>query len=205
MPASKVTVKAVFVEGTQETTDEKTFTDVPATYWAASYIKDLTDKKILNGKSETAFAPEDNITRAEFAAILSRMSGDELPAADGTFTDVANDAWYAANVAWAVKAGITQGVSATEFAPNANITRQDMAVMIERYAAYKAYSFTEKNESVSFADENEIAEYAKNAVSTMQKAGIISGMGDGRFAPAEFATRAQAAKMLGMLLSDMSK
>ena len=133
------------------------------------------------------------------------MSGDDLPAAESNFTDVANDAWYAANVTWAVTAGVVKGVSETEFAPDANITRQDMAVMIERYAAYKAYTFAAENEAERFADENEIAEYAKNAVSTMQQAGIISGMGDNTFAPLLFATRAQAAKMLGVLLVDMDK
>ena len=184
---------------------DQTFRDVPESHWAAAYIKVLADKKLINGKSETEFAPEDNITRAEFAAILSRMSGDDLPAAESNFTDVANDAWYAANVTWAVTAGVVKGVSETEFAPDANITRQDMAVMIERYAAYKAYTFAAENEVERFADENEIAEYAKNAVSTMQQAGIISGMGDNTFAPLLFATRAQAAKMLGVLLVDMDK
>lgn len=187
------------------TNTAKAFADVPETHWAVSYIKDLTEKGVLNGKSETEFAPEDNITRAEFAAILSRMSGDELPAADGTFIDVANDAWYAANVAWAVKAGVVKGVSETEFAPNANITRQDMAVMIERYAAYKAYTFESKNAVVNFADEGEISEYARRAVNTMQEAGIIAGMGENTFAPLSFATRAQAAKMLSLLLGDMNE
>ena len=173
-------------------------------HWAAAYINKMAEQGIINGKTANSFAPNDAITRAEFAAILSRMSGEELPAADNTFTDVNANAWYAGNVAWAVKAGITNGMTASTFAPEAKISRQEMAVMIMRYVEHKEKTLAENTQPVTFADNAAIASYAKDAVSAMQKAGIISGKENNMFAPAANATRAEAAKMLGMLLEQLN-
>lgn len=181
------------------------FNDVASDHWAAVYINKLADDGIINGKTVDTFAPNDAITRAEFTAILSRMSGEILPAAASVaFTDVANDAWYAQNVAWAVNTGITNGISETKFAPNAQISRQEMAVMIIRYVEYQDKALQKNAEALTFADNAQIAAYAKEAVSVMQQAGIISGKGNNMFAPLDNATRAEAAKMLGMLLEQVN-
>ena len=178
------------------------FEDVPQTHWAHSHIMNLAQKNIIKGK-ESGFAPEDNITRAEFVTILFRMSGEELPETTDKFSDVASGDWYAQNVAWALNTGITSGVSQTLFAPQEKITRQDMAVMLKRFVEHMAISLNETAQSITFTDESEFADYSKNAVSLMHKAGIISGMDDGTFAPTDNATRAQAAKMLNMIFMIM--
>lgn len=180
--------------------NEKKFKDVPETHWAYGFVKELTQKGYLSGRSETRFAPEDNITRAEFAAVLSRMSGDAAQDSETSFTDIPNGAWYAKSVAWAVRAGVTAGVGEARFAPEDFITRQDMAVMIKRYADYKSLNFKGENNGEAFTDEDDIASYAAEAVLAARGAGIISGTEDGSFAPARYATRAEAAKMLSSLI-----
>lgn len=175
------------------------FTDVPNNHWAAQYINAMVNKGILNGKTANVFAPNDPITRAEFAAILSRMSGEELPVGNSIFGDVSANAWYAENVAWAVNAGITNGVSEKNFAPNDKITRQEMVVMIMRYTEHMNKTLKLQNEPIVFADNAKIAVYAKDAVNALQQAGVIGGKGNNIFAPADNATRAEAAKMLGVL------
>lgn len=179
------------------------FDDVGENHWAKSYIEKLAELGIINGRGNT-FAPEDNITRAEFVAILSRIEAEENVAADTEFDDVSADAWYAENVAWAVENGITNGVSETSFAPNAKITREDMAVMLMRFIELKKITLA-SGEEIVFKDSDQIAQYATEAVSMMQRAGIISGMGDAIFAPKSFATRAQAAKMISLILEAYGK
>ena len=180
-----------------------TFADVPENHWAREYIEELAEKGILNGRGDT-FAPEDKITRAEFVAILSRIENEDV-SGEVAFEDVSESAWYAKSVAWASENGITNGVSESEFAPEKNITREDMAVMIVRYAALKEAALKEENSAKTFSDEADISGYARDAVKKMQGAGIISGLNDGSFAPKRFATRAETAKMISILLSVIEK
>jgi len=106
-------------------------------------------------------------------------------------------------VQWAYKSGIAVG-SDGEFNPNANITRQDIAVMLTRYADKVAiYTLPKTSSTVTFTDSAKISSYASEAVTAMQQAGIISGNDDGRFAPTANATRAQAAKMIALLIQGM--
>jgi hypothetical protein len=181
------------------------FTDVPGTHWASSYILDLANKGIVNGKTATAFAPDDTINRAEFVKILAGVAGADVgTAGSSAFSDVAVEAWYAPYVAWASEAGITKGDDG-KFNPNAQITRQDMAVMLARYIQDVAQkTLPEKNAAVTFNDEAAIGAYAKDAVGMMQKAGIIGGNETGAFLPANPATRAEAAKMISILMSLLS-
>ncbi|GEM_PF-3564509 len=175
------------------------FSDVASTYWAYNDIEYLASLGIINGKSGNQYCPTDNITRAEFVTILARMSGETLPIYDGNFNDVDPGSYYAQAVAWALAANITNGTSASGFSPDSNITRQDMAALIYRYAAYKGYSFDTVNAANSFGDQSDIANYALNAVIAMQRANIISGYSDNSFKPLGNATRAEAAKMLAIL------
>jgi len=189
------------------TTGETTggyFDDVLSTHWAYNYVEYLATLGIVHGKSAALFCPEDNITRAEFVTILARMSGDTLPSYSGNFNDVASASYYAQAVSWAVANGITNGTSANIFSPNSNITRQDMAALIYRYAVYKGYSFATVNAAVNFIDQADIASYALTAVSTMQQANIINGYSDNSFKPLGNANRAESAKMLALLYQAMN-
>ena len=178
------------------------FTDVSSDSWYAEYVTALADKGIVNGKTETEFAPNDSITRAEFVKIIAGIAGADLTAAEGetSFSDVASNSWYAPYVAWASENGVVTG-SGGKFNPNSRITRQDMAVIIMRYVDQLSGKELEiVNDKVSFNDSGEISSYAADAVSLMQQAGIISGKGGNTFAPKESATRAEACKMLYMIM-----
>ena len=118
---------------------------------------------------------------------------------------MASGAWYAPYVAWGVENGLINGISDTQFDPNGNITRQDMATLISRYAGFAEFELPQTEESVTFTDASDIASYAKEAVSQMQKAGIINGRGDNTFAPKDNATRAEACKMLTILMQQMGR
>ena len=181
------------------------FSDVKENRWSYKYIVTLYEDGIINGKGAGKFAPTDNITRAEFVKILGGIEGIN-PDSYTTlqFKDVNYKAWYAGYVAWAVRAGVTTGTSANTFSPEDRITRQDMAVMIYRYATGKGITLTEVNKALKFADDSAIAGYAKTSVGAMQKAGIINGNKSGKsyyFKPTDNATREEAGKMLCVLYS----
>lgn len=176
---------------------ENRFSDIGSVSWARDAINGLADAGIINGKTDTEFAPNDNVTRAEFAKILMGVFGLTSDAfTTSSFGDVPTDAWYFDYVETAYNLGIINGVDDGVFAPNANITRQDMCVMVVRAAEVSGKSIAAVNEAKVFTDEAVIADYAKSAVTTLQTGGIVDGVTDTTFAPLDNATRAQAAKIL---------
>lgn len=183
---------------------EVTFSDVPSDAWYAEYVSYLAGKGIVNGKTENTFAPDAQITRAEFVKIIAGVAGADISgsAASG-FSDVASDAWYAPYVAWGVKNGIINGTSATTFNPNGNITREDMATIIKRYTDFAKFTLPTDTAAADFSDSAQISSYAADAVKAMQQANIINGKGDNTFAPKDNATRAEACKMLTVLMKMM--
>lgn len=178
------------------------FSDVPDSQWYAPYVTDLAVKGILNGKSDGIFDPNGAVKRGEFTKILAAASGEDLGAYQGNtkFSDVAQNMWYAKYIQWASAKGMVSGTSATTFAPEANITRQEMAVMLKRYADYKKITLPKTVTGVTFADSGSIASWAQDAISNLQQAGIISGIGGNQFNPLGNATRAEAAKMISLFL-----
>lgn len=176
------------------------FSDVSG--WSEEYIYYLADRNIIQGKSEGIFAPKDTIKRSEFAAIVARMSGADLTKyKNAGFSDVKNSDWFMPAVSWCNEQGIAKG-SEGKFHPNANITRQEMAVMLKRYAETGKISLPIKSDKITFSDEKDIATFAKESVSAMQQAGIIAGKGSNQFAPRDNATREEAAKMISVLLQN---
>ena len=175
------------------------FTDVSG--WYADSVNYLAARGIINGKGSDKFAPNTNITRAEFVSILANLAGVDLSQyTNSAFIDVETKVWYNGAVQWAYENGIVAG-SDGNFNPNAIITRQDMAVIIASYAKeIENYTLTKEKEAVNFADNSEVSSYAKNAVSAIQQAGIISGKGSDTFAPKANVTRAEAAVMIAKLL-----
>ncbi len=170
-------------------------------HWAKKNITFLAAREIVKGKSEGKFEPNGKVTRAEFVQILSNLSGADIAAqSTSKFGDVAEGSWYAAAVAWAVENGITSGTGNGSFSPDAAISRQDMAVMIERYMKNSKKTLNVKNSEMKFADANSVADYAKAAVGNMQKAGIINGAPSGNenfsFNPKAGASRAETATMI---------
>lgn len=178
-------------------TEPEGFTDLGNVAWAREAINALADKGIISGRSEHIFDPDANITRAEFATIIVKAFGfeDENANAD-EFADVSENDWYYSFVAAAYNNGIINGYDNGTFGSSDNITRQDMAVIIYRAAKAAGIELDEVNEAKNFDDNDFIAAYAREAIDTLVKAGVINGISETEFAPAANATRAQAAKMI---------
>ncbi|MNE46830.1 Endo-1,4-beta-xylanase A precursor [compost metagenome] len=185
-------------------TKDRLFVDMNG-HWAKGDVELLASKLIVNGVSADRFAPDDSITRAEFASLLVRSMGLSLEHDDAYkgFEDVSQAAWYAAEVEAAVRAGLINGISADRFAPNERISREQMAVMIGRALALviNEEKVQGNNQAIDmFTDRDAISSWAKDHVAQTVSAGILKGMDDGRFAPADIATRAQAATMLARFM-----
>lgn len=188
---------AAFGENTKPTPIEKTyFEDMENAEWAKPAVWYLAEKGIVSGKSETEFCPSDSVNREEFVTMLTKAFGFEKIADSDSFDDVTKDKWFYDYVIAASQNGIVSGVGERLFGAGERITRQDMAAMLMRALSKKGYELAASAEEVEFADKDDIAEYAKEAVGYMQTRGIVSGMEDGTFRPNEYATRAQAAQMI---------
>ncbi len=180
---------------------QSNFSDI-SNHWANEPIKYLADRGIINGMNDTTFAPNNNITRAEFITLLAKMDNIDINKYKAeNFIDVSKDAWFNPYVDWAAKSGITSGITSTTFAPNDNITREQMAVMIERFCNYKNFSLNKNKEQLNFIDTNNISSYASSSIAKVQQAGIINGRPDGSFAPKSNATRGESAQMLYTMLT----
>ncbi len=178
--------------------------DIPAKAWYYGDAAYVLAKGIMKGTSATTFGPNEPITRGQFVTILGRYAGisDSGSAAPTTtkFSDVKATSYYASHVAWAVENGITKGTGETTFAPEAKISRQDMATMIARFAETMEIGLPDGSGAAPFSDDKEISSYAKTAVYSMVGAEIINGIGNNRFAPKQTATRSQAAKIIHLLM-----
>lgn len=174
------------------------FTDLGSVEWAKEAINALSERSVVNGKTATEFAPNDDITRAEFAKILINAFGLVTPNSTVTaLSDVTDSsAWYYEAIASAYNKGIITGYSDGSFGINDKVTREDMAVMVYRAAQYAKVNINVMKPETNFADANEISDYAVEAVNALQRAGVINGVSDTEFAPKATATRAQAAKMV---------
>ena len=175
------------------------------THWAKNSVEFLAAREIVNGVAPGCFAPEQTVTRAEFLKMLT-YSIDWLvlnQASYSRFSDVEPGLWYADSVAWAENAGVTQGYPDGTFGINNPITRQEMAVLLDRFAGAVGLSFDEITEATSFTDHDDIADYAVVAVYRMQQAGVIQGKGGDVFDPLGYATRAEAARMIEGLIENL--
>ncbi len=173
------------------------FTDLDSVDWAKTAINNLYVNNIVSGKAPNLFYPNDKVTRAEFAKIL--VNSFHLPKVtveEPTFYDVPLKHWASEFVEAAFAAGVIKGFDDGSFEPNTYVTRQDMAVMVLRAAQAAGRTFTEKREAQVFGDDATVAAYAKPAITTLQKAGIVNGVENGNFAPLSTSTRAQACQII---------
>lgn len=182
-----------------ENPSEITFSDT-AGHWAEKDIERLASEGIISGVGEGRFEPNGQITRAQFAQLLMNMnlvpSGDiEVP----QFRDVNPDAWYSEAVTWAVSCGAAKGMGDGTFAPDAPITREQMAAMMNRFLKLAGIEITAVTEK-DFTDESAISDWAAADVKTLTEAGIINGRDDGRFDPENDMTRAESAAVICRVL-----
>ncbi|MBR5152813.1 MAG: S-layer homology domain-containing protein [Clostridia bacterium] len=182
------------------TTDSKVeakqiFTDLLSTHWAAISVSALKEKGVISGTDSGAFEPDRAVTREEFAKMLVVVCGF-TPETTTDFVDVSDTAWYAPYIGSAVKNGIVNGMGEGRFGIGETITRQDMSVMVQRALAAKGISLDTIRAYVAFSDNEQIADYAEDAVKALFEAGVINGKGNGMFDPKGQATRAEAAKII---------
>lgn len=187
---------------------DKTFEDI-LEHWAQTDIEKLASRLILQGKSEADFAPDASMTRAEFMTLLARAMGLKENAAAATFSDVSSGAWYEGWIGAAFAAGLANGYGDGSFRPDEAVSREEMSVMLARALAFIGIPEEEDDSgnlvpAERFVDLDAIAPWAKNAVSELAGVGILQGMEDGRFAPQERMTRAQAATVVARMLKELA-
>jgi hypothetical protein len=174
------------------------FTDVKLTDWFYKDIEYVFGKNIMQGTSATTFAPNVNTTRAMIVTVLYRLENEPMVGGTNTFEDVADGQWYTKAITWAQQNKIVEGYNETTFGPNDNITREQMAAILYRYAKYKGYdvSVGEDTNILSYEDALEVSEYAITAMQWACGAGLIKGTSDSTLSPKTGATRAQVAAII---------
>ena len=174
-------------------------------HWANDEIAKVSGSGLMKGVSETEFSPDTTLTRAMFATILYRFAYDgnsDVNTEKQVFSDVAGDAWYAAAVVWCADGKIILGVAENTFAPDNFITREQMALILYRYAL--SLGETEKmdteNRKPAFSDTDTLSDESKAAIKWASENGLVTGLPDGRFAPKDNVTRAQCAAVFARAL-----
>lgn len=179
------------------------FDDLRRSHWAYDEILDVVDKGLFLGTGKDTFGPEVEMSRAMFVTVLARLARAEVDdSKKSDFDDVAKNTWYTGAVNWAAKNGIVKGVSKDDFAPDRVITREEMATMIVRYTDYWDITLPKDEKEIKFSDWRSISDFADEAVTACQRAGLLKGVGENRFDPKGTATRAQVATLISRL-SDM--
>lgn len=187
--------------GEQDYVEATVFTDVAQTHWAYDAINYLRWKEIVIGDENGRFNPEAEITRAEALKMMCcAYETEPLLGGNAPFEDVAVNDWFCGYVSAAKQLGIVTGDDTNCFRPQDKITREDLAVLIFRFAQHAGHVF---DGAAEFSDEAEISEYAREAVGKMAGAGIINGVGGGVFAPTDSATRAQTAAIIYRLIQQL--
>lgn len=177
----------------------RAFSDLATDGWYHRGVDDCLNNGLMNGVSGSSFDPDGGVTRAMLVTILYRMEGKPSTAGGSNpFADVPAGAWYTDAVVWAADQGIVNGVSATQFAPDASITREQIAAILFRYAKAAAPG---QNVLGTFPDVGSVSAYAREAMSWAVEQALINGM-DGRLAPTQGATRAQIATILARYIGN---
>ena len=177
--------------------DVPTFQDVDESDWFYHAVQFVAEKGIMSGVEENRFAPRTALTRAMLAQILYAMESKPEMDGNGAFSDVEESAWYASAVAWAAENGLVSGVGEDRFAPNDLLTREQMALILYRYAQYKGYEIQVDGEPLErFQDQDEISSWAVEAMAWAVDAGLLSGTGSAQLSPVNTASRAEVAQVL---------
>lgn len=168
------------------------FDDLGGVSWARESIEALARRGVINGKADKIFAPNDTVTREEFVKMVVLALNITAEDTSCDFTDVRDDAWYKEYVGKAVRSGLVNGRGDGTFGVGESITRQDIAVILWNGIKSKA----ESKSAAEFIDNDDVSDYAKEAVNAMRYLNIIDGYDDNTFRPNNAATRAEAAKLL---------
>lgn len=196
-PGGSGGTKPVKPEEQPQTSLYDAFTDVEG-HWAQEYIKAVVEKGLFKGVTENLFAPELGMTRGMFVTVLGRMENANMHDSKTTFVDVDSNMYYAPYVTWATEQNIVKGADGNRFLPEILISREQISVLLYRYALQKGYNTeTEKTANMEiFKDYGHVSSYAEEAIQWAVSAGIIQGGDDGGLHPSDNATRAEVAAMI---------
>ncbi len=210
MPAGKVTVTPTFVKtnATDETKDPaavKRFSDVASGAWYAEYITYVTENALMNGYDDGRFGPNDQTTRAQIVTVLYRLEGEPATRSSNSFSDVsAGGQYYSSAVAWAAINNIVNGYEDGRFGPNDNVTREQIAAILYRYATYKGYDTENAGSIANFSDAAKVSSWANTAISWAVGEGLMNG-DNGALRPQGNATRAEIAALLMRFSENIAK
>ena len=179
------------------------FVDVTASDWFYGDVEYVWANGLMKGVDNTHFGPNGALTRGMIVTVLYRMENEPAVRTEGTFSDVALADWFGPAVEWAAENGIVNGYDNGKFGPNDNITREQLAAILYRYAKYKGYdvSVGEDTNILSYADAESVSEYAIPALQWACGEGLINGA-DGKLMPTSSATRAQVAAIIHRFLEN---
>ena len=186
----------VYAKWTEAPVSGLPFGDVKSADWFYNDVKYVYEKGMMAGTAADVFAPNATTTRAMIVTILYRLEGSPAVTGTSAFVDVPAGQWYTDAVNWAAANQIVKGTSATTFAPNDSITREQMAAILYRYAQYKGYDVTKKADLSGYSDNGQVSAYAKDALAWANAAKLINGVTNTSLAPQGNATRAQVSAIL---------
>ena len=185
---------------------ENPFTDVKDGAWYADSVEYAVKHGLFKGMTQTTFEPETAMSRAMFVTVLYRMAGEpDASKYDNPFDDVKDGAWYTDAVCWAAGNDIVRGVSATRFDPDADVTREQSATLLLRYAGFKKYDVSVRDDLAAFTDAGTVSSWAKDAVQWAVGAKLIQGVTAKTIVPQGNATRAQVATILMRFCENAAK
>ena len=176
--------------------DVKTFEDVSKDAWYYKYVDFVAEKEYFVGTSKTTFSPAMPMTRAMFVTVLAAIEDVKVNNNVSPFADVPANTWYSGAVAWAAEKGVVAGVGNNKFDPNTPISREQMAVMMNAYVKWTGKVHDVKSKVEGFKDADKISSWAKDAVEACRNWGLVAGMPDGNFWPANTASRAEVATVI---------
>ena len=186
----------VYAKWTEAPVSGLPFGDVKSADWFYNDVKYVYEKGMMAGTAADVFAPNATTTRAMIVTILYRLEGSPAVTGTSAFVDVPAGQWYTDAVNWAAANQIVNGTSATTFAPNDSITREQMAAILYRYAQYKGYDVTKRADLSGYSDNGQVSAYAKDALAWANAAKLINGVTNTTLAPQGNATRAQVSAIL---------
>ena len=184
------------------------FRDVTESDWFYDDVRFANQSGLFNGVEKDLFAPEEPMTRGMLVTVLWRLDGETAPKTATTFTDVDANAYYADAVAWAAESGVVNGIGGNKFDPEGNVTREQIAAILFRYAAFKGVDTAARADLTAFPDAEKTSAYAHDALSWAVAAELVKGTKEGStiyLDPQGSATRAQVAAILSRYAQNIVK
>ncbi len=191
-------------EAVKNTFEENTFTDIKKDDWYYESVKYVYENNLMQGTGD-GFEPQSKMTRAMLVTVLYRMANPSGKTGNHNFADVPAGQWYTGAVSWAAENNIVSGISETEFAPNKDVTREQMALIIYRYAKMQGLEVSDTSNLQNFTDAKDVSEWALDAVKWANSQALISGTSDTTLSPKDTATRSQVAVILMRFCENTAK